>query len=207
MAAVDFTFLMGLQVPQSSIQFHVCNIPLPFKGTGMTFTLRAIINSVRGQGKIALCCAASAAAAILYPGGRTSHSLFKFDVKDDSKDPSKFQCRVPRDSARAKLISEATIVNWDEFTMTHRHNFEAVEELLRKLKLSDQICGGILTIGAGDFRQTLPSDKDDQIQVSILKTTSDSQEWLSFVYPDLETGLIKQHRTVMPKKFVRRLSQ
>ena len=46
-------------------------------GRGKTFLIQAIVDYTRSLGKIALVTATSAFAALLYPGGRTTHSAFK----------------------------------------------------------------------------------------------------------------------------------
>uniref|UniRef100_A0A453PUY7 ATP-dependent DNA helicase n=1 Tax=Aegilops tauschii subsp. strangulata TaxID=200361 RepID=A0A453PUY7_AEGTS len=43
-------------------------------GTGKTFLYRALLATVRGQGKIAVATATSGVAASIMPGGRTAHS-------------------------------------------------------------------------------------------------------------------------------------
>jgi hypothetical protein len=45
-------------------------------GTGKTFAYNTLCNYYRGLGKIVLCVASSGIAALLLPGGRTSHSRF-----------------------------------------------------------------------------------------------------------------------------------
>ena len=46
-------------------------------GRGKTFLVNALCSQVRGHGGIVLATASSAFAAQLYPGGRTTHSMFK----------------------------------------------------------------------------------------------------------------------------------
>ncbi|KIJ26887.1 hypothetical protein M422DRAFT_99290, partial [Sphaerobolus stellatus SS14] len=49
-------------------------------GCGKTFLIEAIVNYVCCQGKIAFVTATSAFTALLYPGGRTTHSAFKVSL-------------------------------------------------------------------------------------------------------------------------------
>ncbi|KIJ41590.1 hypothetical protein M422DRAFT_106663, partial [Sphaerobolus stellatus SS14] len=46
-------------------------------GRGKTFLIQSIINEVRSRGQIAIATATSAFAALMYSGGRTTHSAFK----------------------------------------------------------------------------------------------------------------------------------
>ncbi|KAH9847639.1 DNA helicase Pif1 like protein, partial [Lenzites betulinus] len=46
-------------------------------GRGKTFLVNAICNELRSAGRIVLPTATSAFAAQLYPGGKTTHSVFK----------------------------------------------------------------------------------------------------------------------------------
>jgi hypothetical protein len=50
-------------------------------GRGKTFLIEAIAKYTRSIGKIALVTATSAFAALLYPGGRTTHSAFKVRIE------------------------------------------------------------------------------------------------------------------------------
>ena len=71
-------------------------------GTGKTFLYRALLATVREQGKIALATATSGVAASIMPGGRTAHSRFKIPLKlDDGA-----ICRFTKQSGTAKLLQE-----------------------------------------------------------------------------------------------------
>ena len=51
-------------------------------GRGKTFVVNAIVNNIRGEGKIVLIVGTSALAASLYERGRTAHNLFDIPVTD-----------------------------------------------------------------------------------------------------------------------------
>lgn len=51
-------------------------------GTGKTFTICAITAFLRGQGQLVLCSASTGIAALIFPGGLTAHSTFKFPFGD-----------------------------------------------------------------------------------------------------------------------------
>ncbi|XP_075099143.1 uncharacterized protein LOC142176010 [Nicotiana tabacum] len=52
-------------------------------GTGKTFLYRALLSTVQSKGFVALAKASSGVAASILPGGRTTHSRFKFSVDID----------------------------------------------------------------------------------------------------------------------------
>lgn len=49
-------------------------------GTGKTFVYSLLLDTVRSQGDIAIAVASSGLAALLMPGGRTSHSRFGIPI-------------------------------------------------------------------------------------------------------------------------------
>ncbi|KAF9039734.1 PIF1-like helicase-domain-containing protein, partial [Panaeolus papilionaceus] len=75
-------------------------------GTGKTFLYNVICNKLRGEGLVVLCVASSGIAALLLPGGRTSHSTFKIPINlhEDST------CSFGKDSDRGDLIRKAKVV-------------------------------------------------------------------------------------------------
>ena len=90
-----------------------------------------VLAYARRGGKIALAVASSGIAATLLLGGRTAHVVFKIplDLKDDQP-----VCGVSKTSAMAQVIKAATLILWDECTMSHRKCFEAVDRLLKDLE-------------------------------------------------------------------------
>ena len=103
-------------------------------GRGKSFLLSTIAAYTRGKGKIALCCASSGFVATMYAGGRTAHNLFKIPVLEDEFDLNKIQCDIPSTSQRAALLREASLVIFDEVTMTHKCNLQAIDDILRKVR-------------------------------------------------------------------------
>ena len=85
-------------------------------------------------------------------GGRTAHSRFKIPIPimEDST------CRIPAQSALAKLLIKADLIIWDEIFSCDRHNLECVERSLRDLMDSKELFGGKIIFLGGDPRQTLP---------------------------------------------------
>ena len=123
-------------------------------GTGKTYLLNLFLDKIRSQGDIALAVASSGIAATLLTGGKTAHSVFKLPL-----DISRYErptCTVQKNTARARLLSLAKVVVWDECTMANKKALEALDRSLRDIRNNDTLMGGLPLILAGDFRQTLP---------------------------------------------------
>ena len=122
-------------------------------GTGKTFLYRALLAKVRGEKKIAVATATSGVAASIMPGGRTAHSRFKIPLNlEDGK-----SCRITKQSGTAKLLRMASLILWDEATMTKRQAIEALDRSMRDImECPDRPFGGKTVVFGGDFRQVLP---------------------------------------------------
>ncbi|KAL5713608.1 DNA helicase [Ranunculus cassubicifolius] len=121
-------------------------------GSGKTYLYRALLAHFRQRGQIALATASSGLAAIMMPGGRTAHSRFKLPVPITTTST----CKIGKRSGLDLLRQQTAIIIWDEATMSHRHNFEALDQSLRDITGTDALFGGKLVILGGDFRQVLP---------------------------------------------------
>ena len=123
-------------------------------GTGKTFLLGLLLANERKNRHIALAVASSGIAATLLEGGRTAHSAFKLPLN-----PETFEqpvTNIKKNSAFANVIKEATLIVWDECTMTHKNNLDILNRTLQDLKNNQELMGGVIFVMAGDFRQTLP---------------------------------------------------
>ena len=121
-------------------------------GCGKTFVCNTIATAVRAQGKIALCVASSGIASLLLEGGKTAHSTFKIplQVNDTSF------CNITRRSYAYPLLSETSIIIWDEVPMQHKNAVDAVNRTIQDLLGNNSPFGGITVLFGGGFRQTLP---------------------------------------------------
>lgn len=123
-------------------------------GTGKTFLNCILLAEIRRQGKIAIAVASSGIAATLLPGGKTAHTTFKIPIDlDRTETPA---CGVSRNSDKARVIQDCHLIVWDECTMAHKKAVEAVDRMLRDIRMVDSTMGGITVLFCGDFRQTLP---------------------------------------------------
>jgi hypothetical protein len=122
-------------------------------GTGKKFLYRALLATIRGQGKIALATATSGVAASIMPGGRTAHSRFKIPLRIDDG----AICGFTKQSGTAKLLQAASLIIWDEASMTKRQAVEALDRSMRDIMdRQDLPFGGKTVVFGGDFRQVLP---------------------------------------------------
>ncbi|TKW30492.2 hypothetical protein SEVIR_2G043401v4 [Setaria viridis] len=93
------------------------------RGIGKTFLYRALLATIRGQGKIALATATSGVATSIMPG----------------------------------LLQTASLIIWDEKSMTKRQVVEALDKSMRDIMDNPNLpFGGKTVIFGGDFRQVLP---------------------------------------------------
>ncbi|POS82216.1 hypothetical protein EPUL_006683, partial [Erysiphe pulchra] len=65
-------------------------------------------------------------------------------------------CRIPAQSQLANLVRRTALIIWDEVTMQSKHNFSAVEKVLRDLCDGNELFGAIPVLLGGDFAQILP---------------------------------------------------
>uniref|UniRef100_A0A453GBS2 ATP-dependent DNA helicase n=1 Tax=Aegilops tauschii subsp. strangulata TaxID=200361 RepID=A0A453GBS2_AEGTS len=98
-------------------------------GTGKTFLYRAMLAKVRGEGKIAIATATLGVAASIMPGGRTAHSRFKIPPSCDDG----ASCSFTKQSGTAKLLRMASLILWDEASMTKRQAVEALDNSMRDI--------------------------------------------------------------------------
>ncbi|XP_071573939.1 uncharacterized protein [Temnothorax nylanderi] len=123
-------------------------------GTGKTFVISLILAKVRSQKKLAIAVASSGIAATLLSGGKTAHSTFTLPL-NVSLDQSSV-CSVRKNGVTGKLLQQASLIVWDECTMSHKSHIDAVNRTLKDLRTSEKVMGGVTFVFTGDFRQTLP---------------------------------------------------
>ncbi len=129
-----------------------CHLLLAPAGTGKSFVFKTILAAIRSKGKVAIALASSGIAALLLPGGRTAHSVFKIpiDITDTSS------CSISKQSKQADLMRAAEIFIWDEAPMMSRYTVEAVDRMLRDVCGVNAPFGGKTFVLGGDYRQILP---------------------------------------------------
>jgi ATP-dependent DNA helicase PIF1 len=117
-----------------------------------TFLYNAICNHFRAKKKIIICVVSSGIAALLLPGGSTSHSRFYIPLNSTQNN----QCNISKGTQAAGLLERALLIIWDEVPMQNKYDFEAVNRTLRDIRNCEEPFGGLPMILSGDFAQILP---------------------------------------------------
>jgi hypothetical protein len=143
-------------------------------GTGKTFLYKVICSKLRSYGVIVLCTASSGIAALLLPGGRTAHSMFKIPI--DTLSAASICC-IPKNSLRADLMRAVKCIVWDEIVPQHRYAIEALDRTLRDLRDNDDPFGGVTLLMGGDFQQILPVIPKGSRQQILDATVTRSPLW------------------------------
>jgi len=85
--------------------------------------------ALRSKGLIVLNVASSGIAALLLPGGKTTH--FAFCISFVTTETS--TCGILQNSYKAKLILNSKLIIWDEAPMLNRFCVKAVDRTLRDI--------------------------------------------------------------------------
>jgi hypothetical protein len=117
------------------------------------FLYRALLRTIRSQNKLAVATATSGVATSIMPGERTAHSRFKIPLTLDDKQG----CGFTKQCGTAKLLQQASLIIWDEASMTKRQAVEALDySMCDIMGRKDLPFGGKTIVFGGDFRQVLP---------------------------------------------------
>ncbi|XP_074352922.1 uncharacterized protein LOC141692081 [Apium graveolens] len=126
-------------------------------GCGKTFLWKTLIFHLRSEKKIVLHVASSGIAAVLLPGGRTTHSRFLIPLDSDEYTIA----GICHGTDIAELLQYTSLIIWDEAPMQNRYAFESIDRCFRDIMsaIDSSNCykpfGGITMVFGGDFRQIL----------------------------------------------------
>ena len=143
-------------------------------GTGKTFVYQTLCYHGRSEGWIVLCVASTGIAALLLPGGRTSHMMFKIPINGLCDTST---CAIGKNTALAELIRQTRLIIWDEVPAQHRFGPEAVDRTIRDIRNNDHPFGGITVVFGGDFQQTLPVVRHGSRAQVVSATLKESSLW------------------------------
>lgn len=172
-------------------------------GRGKTFLVNTICNKLRSEGHIVLPTATSAFAAQLYPGGKTTHSVFKvsgfitvFWIIPDQRfgiaqytfmqvpvveeDDEELVSPIEAHDPRGELIREASAIIWDEAPMAKSAVLSCVEETCRRVMRNNLPFGGKVVVLLGDFRQTCPVVRNGNRRQVVDSSIRSSPLWKEF---------------------------
>lgn len=92
--------------------------------------------------------------ATLLEGGKTAHSAFKLPL--NLKGVETPMCNISEQNNIAQVLKDCKLIVWDECLIAHKGGFEALNRILKDIRVSYSLMGGVTVLLARDFRQTLP---------------------------------------------------
>ena len=142
-------------------------------GAGKTFCENILLSYTRSIHKVAIAVATTGIAATLLKNGRTAQSAFHLPLQTEDN------CvwNITAQSKDAELLSNASLIIWDEVTMAHRHLIEALDIGLRDITQINKPFGGKTIVLAGDFRQALPIIQHGSRAQIVKSTLKRSRIW------------------------------
>ena len=141
--------LMGDEADPSTSKVFFVDGP---GGSGKTYLYTFLIHYSKSHNVKVMSSAMTGIAAILLPDGQTAHRTFSIPVPclDNTN------CRISPSSLYAEQLRQTNLFIIDEASMLSKHQFEAIDRLLRDIAGNDVPFGGKIVLLGGDFRQTLP---------------------------------------------------
>ncbi|MGQ2117542.1 helix-turn-helix domain-containing protein [Ornithobacterium rhinotracheale] len=122
-------------------------------GTGKTYTLNKYIEYLKSH-KIPVAITASTGIAATHLNGMTVHSWSGIGIKNHM-DLSHLQKLKEKKYMRDKM-KDVRVLIIDEVSMLHKHQLNAVNDVLQYFKDNTQPFGGIQVVFSGDFFQLPP---------------------------------------------------
>ena len=119
-------------------------------GTGKTLFANYMACSLRAEGRVVACVAASALAASLLEGGHTAHHALHIPIPANDATFCSFS------SAERSIIMNADLLIWDEASMISKNIADTVDRSFRDIMNCNLPFGGKTVVFIGDFKQLLP---------------------------------------------------
>jgi ATP-dependent DNA helicase PIF1 len=158
-------------------------------GTGKAYLYKALLAALSSQDKIAVATATSGVAASILPRGRTAHSRFKILLTIDDG----VVCSFTKQSGTAKLLQKASLIIWDEASMTKRQAIEALDNSMRDIMGQSGLpFGGKTIVFGGDFRQVLPVVRKGSRAQIVVASLRSSYLWESMCHLKLVQNMRTQ---------------
>lgn len=147
-------------------------------GTGKTYLLNHIMAYCDDNDIDAIAIGYTGIASCILFNGKTVHSQFCiFPWKQTG-------CSIDSKHRLYKAIRKASILLWDQAANCNRQIFEAVDQFLRTMMISNEIFGGKVVVVCGDFRECLPIAR---------KSRTETLESHSLLYSALFNQMQKFH--------------
>ncbi|AQK89036.1 hypothetical protein ZEAMMB73_Zm00001d039205 [Zea mays] len=121
--------------------------------------------------------------------GRTAHSRFKIPLTIDDGDV----CSFTKQSGTAKLLQKASLIIWDEASMTKRQAIEALDNSMCDIMGQPGLPFGWRTVVfGGDFRQVLPVVRKGSRAQIVAASLQSSYLWESMYHLKLVQNMRAQ---------------
>ena len=122
-------------------------------GSGKTYTLNQYIHYLRAR-RVPVAVTASTGIAATHMSGTTIHSWSGIGIKDELTDRD--LGLLARKQFLADRLKDTAVLIIDEISMLHAKQLNAVNQVLKHVRKSEDAFGGIQVVVAGDFFQLPP---------------------------------------------------
>ena len=122
-------------------------------GSGKTYTLNEYIHYLRAR-RVPVATTASTGIAATHMNGITIHSWSGIGIKDELSERD--LANLSRKKILKDRLRETAVLIIDEISMLHAKQLNAVNQVLKHMRQSDEPFGGIQVVVAGDFFQLPP---------------------------------------------------
>ncbi|WP_296402398.1 AAA family ATPase [Psychrobacter sp.] len=122
-------------------------------GSGKTYTLNQYIHYLRAR-RVPVATTASTGIAATHMNGITIHSWSGIGIKDEITERD--LTNLSRKKILKDRLRETAVLIIDEISMLHAKQLNAVNQVLKHMRQSDDPFGGIQVVVAGDFFQLPP---------------------------------------------------
>lgn len=122
-------------------------------GSGKTYTLNEYIHYLRAR-RVPVATTASTGIAATHMNGITIHSWSGIGIKDELSERD--LSNLSRKKILKDRLRETAVLIIDEISMLHAKQLNAVNQVLKHMRQSEEPFGGIQLVVAGDFFQLPP---------------------------------------------------
>eukprot|EP00959_Pyramimonas_sp_CCMP1952_P167695 3504782-Pyramimonas_sp.AAC.1 len=163
-------------------------------GTGKSTLANYLTHAAESTQHAVLNVATTGQAALQLAHGATAHSTFGIPTTDDEYLTS----TVTPNTAKARMLAQTKLLQWDEWPMAKRASWDCVVQLLQRLRadLSDVYVPKVV-VCYGDFRQIPPVVKYCTRAEIVQHCVRASPTWARFRVRHLH----RAHRTAADAKF------
>lgn len=122
-------------------------------GSGKTYVLREYLKCLHER-DVAVGITASTGIAATHMGGVTIHSWSGIGIRDTLNDQDLEE--IAKKSYVKSKVEAAKVLIIDEISMLHHFRLDLINEIVKKIRGSDEVFGGLQVVVCGDFFQLPP---------------------------------------------------